>query len=171
MEAKVLYSKKRIQKKIYQLASQIAEAGIDNPVFMVVLDGAMFFASDLMKALDYWDVHPEMTTVRVKSYTSNRKQGKIKLIKDWEIDLNGRNIVIVEDIIDSGNTIRFLMQQIYRKNDPASIKICSLLKRRTAEVYADFLGFSVSEDAWLVGYGLDNDGKQRSLTDIYTLSN
>ena len=170
MDAKVLYTKRRIEKKIYQLASQIAEAGIDNPVFVIVLDGAMFFASDLMKALDFWEVWPEMTTVRIKSYESNGVQGQVNIVKPWEIELKGRNVVVVEDMVDTGNTIRYLMEAMLRDDLPESIYICSLLKRRNAPCYVDFLGFTVSENEWLVGYGLDNEGKQRNLTEIYLLS-
>lgn len=171
---KTIYSRRRIEKKVNQITHQIAtdirDGEIKDPVFLIVLDGAMFFATDILKRLSVWEIYPEMSTVKIKSYVSNGKQVKPKVTKDWDIDLNGRDVIIIEDIVDSGNTLRFLLEKIYHKQTPTSIRVASLLKRKNSPCYVDYLGFIVEKDRWIVGYGLDNNGKQRNLADIISIN-
>jgi len=168
MNNKTLYSEKRIQKKVYILANQIHKAKIDDPVILIVLDGAMFFATDLLKALSYWDIYPEIETVQIKSYKKNRIQGRIRLLKKWKNSLKNRNVIIVEDIIDSGKTVDFLIKKL-KKKSVKKVFTASLLKRQGCDVFIDFLGFIVKKNVWVVGYGLDNNNKQRSLQEIIEL--
>lgn len=165
---KVLYSKKQIQKKVKILASKIIsdfkKKKNNKPLVIVsVLKGAFMFTSDLIRELD---ISVQLEFVRISSYGSKQvSSGKIDAPLLLLPNLTGRDILIVEDIVDSGRTIQFLKEYIKDQFKPRSLKVACLLNkeaRREVHVSADYVGFHV-EDYFLVGYGLDSAENFRHL--------
>ena len=166
---KVLVSKEDLQKRISELANEMDELYKDsNPHFICILKGSVFFTADLLKEIT---IPCEMEFMAVSSYGSDTKtSGEVKLIKDLNVPIAGRDVVIIEDIIDSGNTLSYLKRLLQQRN-PNSVKICTLLdkpERRKVDLSADFVGF-VIPDEFVVGYGLDYDEKYRTFDEIYVL--
>ena len=162
----VLLSEDKIRERIAELAREIEKDYQDEDVVMIcILRGASVFFCDLVRELDL-DVKFEFMSV--SSYGSGTtSSGEVRIIKDINIPLAGRNVIIVEDIIDSGNTLSYLKRLLQQRN-PKSLKICALLdkpSRRKVELTGDYVGFVV-EDHFLVGYGLDYAEKYRNLKDI-----
>jgi hypoxanthine phosphoribosyltransferase len=158
----------KILARIQQMAHQIeAELKDKNPLFIAVLNGSFMFASDLMKELNFLC---EIQFVKVSSYHGTQSSGKVQEVFGLNQPIANRNIVIVEDIIDSGLTLHFLKEELQKQN-PASIQICSLLLKPDAlkvKLDVHFTGFEVTNE-FLVGYGLDYDGLGRNLRHIYQL--
>ena len=157
------------------ISARIKEMGLDissfykneSVIVVVVLNGAVIFASDLIRTLK---INCKLDSIKVSSYSGNRSSGKIKFEKDLALDINGENILIVEDIIDTGNTISFLEEHIKMKN-PKSIKIASLLMKPQSldlPFDIDWVGFEISSE-FVVGYGLDYNQELRNLNAIYKL--
>jgi hypoxanthine phosphoribosyltransferase len=161
-------SSEKIQERISQLAEKIkSEMNGSEPVFIPVLNGAFFFSSDLIRMTG---IHCSISFVRVSSYTGTASSGTIKSILGINSEIEGKKIILVEDIVDSGETLIYLLNEC-AKHNPAEIKVASLLLKPTAlkhDVNIDYLGFEVPHD-FLVGYGLDYDGLGRNLNDIYKL--
>ena len=137
------------------------------PVFIPVLNGAFFFASDLIRQSG---ITCEVSFVRVSSYAGTQSSGTIKNLIGINSDISGKKVIIVEDIVDTGETLVYLLNEI-SKHNPSEIKVASLLLKPSAlkhDVKIDYLGFEVPDD-FLVGYGLDYDGLGRNLSDIYSL--
>jgi len=165
----LVYSRSQIEEKIGGLAEQLSREYAESaPVLVGILNGVFMFYSDLVKALS---IPVFVDFVRLASYGSNAESsGLIKLTKDVEIDLRGRDVVIVEDIADSGLTLAYLRDHLMKKG-ARSVKICVLIdkiERRHVEVPLDFVGFKV-ESGFLVGYGLDFNEQYRYLPEIYCL--
>jgi len=166
---KVLYSKETIEKRVQEIAQTLSDdyQGRD-VVFICILKGAFIFLADLMRHLA---IPHTIDFMRVASYGSGTvSSGKITVTKDIETDIDGKDVVIVEDIIDTGITLAFLKNKLQEKT-PRSLKICALLDkkaRREVEIDADYVGFSMDE-GFVVGYGLDFDENFRSLPDIYVI--
>ena len=166
MEKRVLISRQEIQAKVKDLARQISSdyAGKE-PIFVGILNGVVFFFADLVMSLS---IPSRIDFVRASSYGSNKtSSGAIKLVKDVEIPVGGQHVVVVEDIVDTGLTLNFLVNSL-KSREPASVKICALIdkaERREKEVAIDYCGFKVQE-GFLVGYGLDYAEKYRYLPDI-----
>ncbi len=164
---KVLFDVETIQQRVRELAAEISD-DYDDLVCIVVLKGAMFFASDLLRSIS---VKTEIDTISLGSYgQKGTKSGAVRLNNDITVDIEGRDVVIIEDIIDTGYTMRYL-SGLFSYRDPASIKICSLLSKpskRKTEVKIDYLGFEI-EDHWVVGYGLDYREQYRALPHIAIL--
>ena len=165
----VLYSKETIEKRVNELAETISRDYEGREiVFICVLKGAFIFLADLTRRLKVPHV---VDFVRLTSYGSGTiSSGKITITKDIETSIEGKDVVIVEDIIDTGITLDFLKDRL-KKNNPNSVKICALLdkeERREVEVDVDYVGFII-EDKFIVGYGLDFDEKFRCLPDIYVI--
>jgi hypoxanthine phosphoribosyltransferase len=166
---KVLYSKETIEKRVQEIAQTLSNdyQGRD-VVFICILKGAYIFLADLLRHLA---IPHTIDFMRVASYGSGTvSSGKISVTKDIEADIEGKDVVIVEDIIDTGITLAFLKNKLQEKT-PRSLKICALLDkkaRREVEIDADYVGFSMDE-GFVVGYGLDFDEKFRSLPDIYVI--
>ena len=160
---RVLISEEEIQKKVKELGSQLTEEYKDRfPLAIGVLKGATLFMADLLKRID---THLEMDFMDVSSYgRSTVSSGEVKIIKDLDASVEGRDIIIIEDIIDSGLTLSYLVELFhYRK--AKSVKIVTLLDKptgRKADIQADYIGFIVP-DAFVVGYGLDYAEKYRNL--------
>lgn len=165
----VLISEEEIQKRIKELGAVLTEEYQDRfPLVIGVLKGAMLFMSDIVKNMD---IHLEMDFMDVSSYgNSTVSSGEVKIIKDLNTSVEGRDIIIIEDIIDSGLTLNYLVELLhYRK--AKSIKIVTLLDKptgRKVDLYADLVGFDVP-DAFVVGYGLDYAERYRNLPYIGVL--
>ena len=166
---KVIITREEIANKIAEIATQLGkDYRRKNPLLIGILKGSFVFLSDLVRAMN---IPAEIDFVRLASYgAGTESSGKIKLVKDVETPIKGRHVLVVEDIIDRGLTVRFLLDYLsFRK--PASLKLCALFdkpSRRKVEVPIDYLGFTVP-DAFVVGYGLDFDEKYRYLPDLCTL--
>ncbi len=160
---KVLISEEELQAKIRELGAILTEEYKDkNPIFLGILKGVVVFFADMIRAVP---IKCQMDLIAVSSYGSGTtSSGKIKMEKDLSLDIEGRHVVILEDIIDSGNTLSHTIEYLKSKN-PASLKICTLLDkpaRRKVELEADYTGFTVP-DEFLVGYGLDYAEQYRNL--------
>ena len=159
----------KIQESIRNLAEKISAEyrGKELPLFVSVLNGSFMFTSDLMKHIDF---PCEITFVKVSSYSGTSSTGSIKQILGLGIPVKGRNIIIVEDIVDTGNTIVDLHKML--SNEGASdIKICTLLLKPeayTKSLTIDFVAMRIPND-FVVGYGLDYNELGRQYKDIYTL--
>ena len=163
-EEKVLLSEEDLQNIVHKLGAQISEDYKDKKLVLVsVLKGSVVFMADLMRAIT---IPCTIDFMSVSSYGSGVKtSGVVKIIKDLDTDVvNGADLLIVEDILDSGVTLEYLMKVLSARN-PNSIRICTLLdkpERRKANVKADYAGAQIP-DAFVVGYGLDYDEKYRNL--------
>ncbi len=159
----VIITKEDIADKCAEIGRQLTEEYEGKfPLVIGVLKGATPFMADLSR---YIDTHVEMDFMDVSSYGSGtRSSGEVKIVKDLDAQVEGRDVLIVEDIIDSGLTLSYLVDLFkYRKAN--SVKIVTLLDKptgRTAKIKADIIGFEVP-DAFVVGYGLDYDEKYRNL--------
>ena len=166
---RVLFSQEEIQTRVGELGAQISHdyAGKE-PLLISVLRGSYIFMADLTRALDCMC---RVDFMAVSSYGSGTtSSGQVEIIKDLSDSIEGKDLIIVEDILDSGNTLHYLMQ-ILKARRPASIKLCTLLdkpSRRAKPITADYVGFEVP-DKFVVGYGLDFDEKYRNLPYIGVL--
>jgi hypoxanthine phosphoribosyltransferase len=160
---KVLIPSEELQAKVDELASAIREDYEGKcPILVCVLKGAIFFMADLARRLPF-DLEVEF--MAVSSYgQSTDSSGVVRILKDLDIDIEGRHILIVEDIIDSGLTLQYLTNNLVSRN-PASIEIVTLLSkpaRRTADLRCRYTGFEIPNE-FVVGYGLDYAEKYRNL--------
>lgn len=166
---KVIIPKEEIAQRLTELAAEIRrDYKGQNPLLIGILKGSFVFLSDLMRSMN---IPVEVDFVRLSSYGAGKENsGKIKLVKDVETPIKGRHVLVVEDIIDRGLTVRFLLDYLsFRK--PSSLKLCALFdkpSRRKVEVPIDYVGFTIP-DAFVVGYGLDLDEKFRYLPDLCIL--
>ena len=163
----VLIGKSKIRSRIQEMARQLEEhtAKYDNelpPVFICVLNGAYKFFTDLVS--EYHGVC-EIDFVRAKSYNGKDNSSGVEIKKDVEVGLLGKNLYIIDDIIDSGNTMNALIEH-FGKQNPNKISVISLLKRKENPYPVDLYGFEI-DDEWVVGYGLDDNGLRRNLNNIY----
>ena len=166
---KVLITEQELKNKIAQLGAQISRDYADKNLLMVsVLKGSVVFMSDLMRAID---IPCQIDFVMVSSYGAGVKtSGVVKIMKDLDTPLEGRDLIIVEDILDSGKTLHYLKGMLGERH-PKSIRIATLLDkpdRREAPITADYVGFVVP-DQFIVGYGLDYAEKYRNLPYIGVL--
>ena len=162
---KVLISEEKINNRLDELANQIMDEykGKDI-VFLCILKGSIFFTVELAKRIKN---NIQFEFVEVSSYENNESTGKVKLNKDITQSIEGKEVIIIEDIVETGRTLAFLKELLLEKK-PASLKICSLLdkpSRRIANVKADYVGFAI-EDKFVVGYGLDDEQNLRNLNYI-----
>lgn len=159
----VLYSQEVIQQKVQELGAAISrEYEGRNPLVICVLKGAFIFMADLSKNIT---IPIELDFMAVSSYgNSTRSSGEVKIIKDLDASVEGRDVLIVEDIIDSGLTLSYLIDVLERRN-ALSVNVVALFDkpgRRTVDLNADYTGFTIP-DAFVVGYGLDYAEKYRNL--------
>ncbi len=166
---KVLLTEEELHRKVQEIGSRISHDYEGKNLLMVsVLKGSVVFMADLMRAIS---IPCEIDFMSVSSYGSGAKtSGVVKIIKDLDINLEGRDLLIVEDILDSGLTLSYITQMLMDRK-PSSIRLCTLLdkpERRQADVYADYIGFQVP-DEFVVGYGLDYAEKYRNLPYIGVL--
>ena len=167
--AAVWASEEQIRERVEDLGRQISrDYEGREPLFVGVLKGCFIFMADLVRACD---VQCTVDFMVVSSYGGGTvSSGAVEIIKDLSQDISGRDIIIVEDILDSGNTLSYL-KKIMSARGPASIRIVTLMDkpdRRTADVSADYVGFTIP-DEFVVGYGLDYDQRYRNLPYIGVL--
>ena len=166
---KVLYTEEEIAQRVKEMGAEMYEDLKDkNPIFISVLRGAFIFMADIVRACQ---VPCDVEFIAVSSYgNSTKTSGTVQITHDIQQDITGRHLVIIEDILDSGNTLLFLKQYFVTKG-AASVTICTLLdkpSRRTKAVTADYVGYVVP-DEFVVGYGLDYAQKYRNLPYIGVL--
>ena len=160
---KVLIPEQDVNKRIADLAAQISKDYEGKSIHLIcVLKGGVFFMCELAKRIT---VPVSLDFMSVSSYGSGTvSSGAVRIVKDLDEPLEGKDGLIAEDIVDSGNTLHYLVEILHKRN-PASIKICPLLDkpdRRTADVKVDYTGFQIP-DEFVVGYGLDYSQKYRTL--------
>lgn len=159
----VLLSEEKVDERIMELGRQISKDYEGKEIHLIcILKGGVFFACELAKRIT---VPVSLDFMSVSSYgDSKESSGIVKIVKDLDEGLEGKNVLIVEDIIDSGKTLNHLIPMLQARK-PADIKLCSLLSkpsRREVEIQIDYLGFEIP-DAFVVGYGLDFAQKYRNL--------
>lgn len=161
---KILLSEQQIQARIQELGEVLTKEYADkNPVIVGVLKGVVVFYADMIRHIQ---VPCQMDFMWISSYTGTDSTGKMLVRQDVSADIEGRHVLILEDIFDTGNSLEFTVNHL-KKQNPASIKICTLLdkpERRRAGVTlkADYVGFTIP-NAFVVGYGLDYNEKYRNL--------
>ena len=157
-----------ISSIIHSMAKDINEIRLKNPLFIAVLNGSFLFASDIMRRITIPNC--EISFIKLSSYSGSRSTGEVNELIGFGEDITGRNIVILEDIIDTGITLEKIIELLKEKN-VANIKIATLLfkpKAYTKDINIDFIGKSIEND-FVVGYGLDYDEIGRNLPHIYKL--
>ncbi|GAX88645.1 hypoxanthine phosphoribosyltransferase [Effusibacillus lacus] len=159
----ILFTEEQIQNRIGELGARIAQDYADkNPLVICVLKGAVLFMSDLVKRIE---VPLEMDFMAISSYgVSTKSSGVVRILKDLETGVEGRHVLIVEDIVDTGLTLSYLRDSLLRR-DAASVRIVTLFNKpsgRKIEITPDYSGFEVP-DEFIVGYGLDYAEKYRNL--------
>lgn len=159
----------RILQKVKEIAENITKEYRDkNPVFLCVLNGAFMFAADLLRNVN---IPVEVSFIKFSSYEGTQSTGNVKSIIGINGNLQGRHIIVVEDIIDTGKTIHDLLPQVH-EHAPASVTLASLLSKpsaRTHDVVIDYTCFEIP-DRFVVGYGLDYNEQGRNLPHIYALA-
>jgi len=168
-QLKILISRGEIAKAVDRLASQIKrDYQGKQPLLIGVLKGSFVFMADLIRQLN---LPLELDFVRLSSYGAARESsGKVRIVQGLKTPIKGRDVLVVEDIVDTGITTSFLLDYLMKRK-PASLKLCALTDkpaRRRVPVSIDYLGFTVP-DEFIVGYGIDCDEKFRYSPDIYTL--
>ena len=165
---KISYTEEQIRARVKAVADRINEdmAG-KNPLFLAVLNGSFVFAADLMRMIS---IPCEISFVKLASYQGTMSTGKIKEVIGINEDISGRTIIIVEDIVESGLTMKRMLETLGTRN-PESVHICTLLlkpEKLTVDLDIDYVAMEIPND-FIVGYGLDYDQQGRNLRDIYTL--
>lgn len=158
----VLYSEEQIDHRLDELAGVLTAKYQDkNPLVVSVLTGAMIFTSDMLKRLNF---KLNVDLVDVSSYDGADSTGQVKLVSDLKSDVNGRDVIIMEDIIDTGRTLKYLVQ-LFKDRGAKSVVTCAMLDkpdRREVEIEGDYVGFTTPNE-FLVGYGLDYNNLYRNL--------
>ena len=157
-----------IQDRVKEIATELSNSFVKKkPIFIGVLNGSFIFVSDLVRNLN---IDCEIDFIKVSSYKGQKSMGTVKLLKDISADITNRHVVIVEDIIDSGLTIEFLVKRLNGAS-PKSISIVTLLLKpdiAKLSIPIDIIGFEIAPD-YVVGYGLDYDQNFRQLPEVYRL--
>lgn len=169
---RILYSKEDIRSRTREMGLRISKdygmGGVARdarerpPLLVCVLHGALVFMADLVRAIP---TEIEYDFICVSSYGNGTSPGAVRLIKDLERPISGRDVLLVEDIIDTGHTIEYLARGLQARG-PATLRTCTLIDKlinREAAVSADYAGFTLSEDAFIVGYGMDYAELYRNL--------
>ena len=162
--AGILFNEEQLNKRVKELGEQITEDYKDEDCLIAVgiLRGSVVFLADLIRNID---LHTELEFMAVSSYgASTKSSGAVKINKDLDVDIAGKNVIIIEDIIDSGITLTYLKELLLKRN-PKSLKICTLLNkpdRRKADIVPDYVGFDIP-DEFVIGYGLDYASRYRNM--------
>ena len=170
---KTILDKKEIQAIISRLGKEITEDyknAEKPPVLLCVMKGAMVFCADLMREIK---IDIILDYIQVKSWAGTKSTGVINMVKDVSTDLNGRDVLVIEDIVDTGCSMLYLYTYLRKKFNMKSLKVCALLDKpsgREVEIKADYVGYTLSGNEFLVGYGLDYRGLVRNAPCIYVPS-
>jgi len=170
MSSVTLITKDQIQKRVAEMGREISkDYGGQNPIALCVLKGAVFFCSDLMRAIS---IDMALDFIQVSSYGNEKySSGVVTILKEPQLDMHGRAVLIVEDIIDSGMSMREVFRYIESRG-ASTVKTATFLdkpKARKVEFKADYIGFSI-EPQFVVGYGLDYAERYRNIPEIQVLS-
>ncbi|MCA8887218.1 MAG: phosphoribosyltransferase family protein [Parvularculaceae bacterium] len=161
---RTLYSESAISARIDELAAEIDASFPKNFIMAPVLTGAFIFAADLLRALHRRGADPFVDFVQLSSYGGARaSSGVVTLLKDFSVDLKGRPVLLVDDVLDTGRSLHFAKNMVLDRG-ASDAKICALVRKatgRSADIDADFVGFEAGADDFLVGYGMDDDGLAR----------
>jgi len=169
-EFEELISEKRIQKRVEEIGSEISK-DFENkiPIIIGVLNGSFLFMADLVRNIN---IDYEVDFIKISSYgNSTKSSGTVRLVKDISADITGRDLIIVEDIVDTGLSIEFLFNRL-QEAKPNSISFVTCLKKPTkvdVDHLVNYVGFNI-EDSFVIGYGLDLAQKFRGLSSIYNLT-
>ena len=157
-----------IKERVKALAEQMSkDLEGKNPIFLGVLNGSFIFAADLMREMT---IPCEISFVKLASYQGTTSTGKVQEVLGINENLSGRTVVIVEDIVESGQTMKQMIESLGTRN-PESVRICTLFfkpEKLKEDLNLDYVAFSIPDD-FIVGYGLDYDGLGRELKDVYTI--
>jgi hypoxanthine phosphoribosyltransferase len=167
----VLVAAEDLSRRVAELAARISEDYAERPLLLIgVLKGAMFFLSDLMRLID---IPVEVDFMAVASYGSaTDSSGVVRILKDLDVAIEGRDVLIVEDIVDSGLTLQYLLRNLGSRN-PRTLEVCALLtkpERRKVDLPTRYVGFEIP-DRFVIGYGLDYAERHRNLPFVAVLSN
>jgi len=164
----ILIESSEISKKVHDLGQQITEDYKDkNLVIIGILKGSFIFLADLVRSIE---IRTEIDFIRVSSYGKGINPGDIELITELQTPIKNRDVLLVEDLLDTGATLEFIKKYILSKQ-PASLKICALMnKKKTREtaIDVDYVGFEI-DDKFVIGYGTDFAEEGRNLPDIYVI--
>lgn len=165
---RILFTQADIEQAVQRLARLIRQDfGQEEIVFVCVLKGSFIFTADLVRGV----ANPSVVDfIRISSYRNGMTHGNVAITKDLETDIEGKNVIIVEDIIDSGITLTSLRNMLLIRK-PKALKICALIDkkaRREVPIEGDYVGFSI-ENGFVVGYGIDYAERYRNLRDIYVV--
>ena len=166
--SRIILTEEQIKSRVKDLAAEISAdyEGL-NPIVVAVLRGAVYFFVDLSRELS---IPHSIDFLAISSYGAHPRVGGVKITKDLDLDIHGQHVLVVEDIIDTGLTLHYLIRAL-RERGPASLKVCALLDRsaqRIANLHLDYRGFEI-EDEWVIGYGLDYKGQWRNLPCVMTV--
>jgi hypoxanthine phosphoribosyltransferase len=167
--AEILIEEDALRERVAELGAEISADYAGRDLLLVgVLKGAVFFMADLMRAID---VHCEVDFMAISSYgASTDSSGVVRILKDLDINIEGRHVLVVEDIVDSGLTLSYLVRNL-ESRDPASLEVCALLtkpERRENEVDVRYVGFEIP-NRFVIGYGLDFAERYRNLPYVAVL--
>ncbi len=167
---KEVISFQAIQAKVEEMGREIARDYQDRQLVVIgILKGAFIFMADLVRAMD---IPLRVDFVRLSSYgTRAESSGRVSITKDIELDIKGKDVLVVEDIVDTGYTLKYL-KELLELHNPASVRICCLIdkkERREVDIDVDYVGFDVKK-GFLVGYGLDFDERYRNLKGVYHIT-
>ena len=166
---KLLFSANQINERVCEMGSEISNKYFKkNPVIIGVLNGSFIFMADLLRSLT---IDCEIDFIKLRRYVGTQSTGTIELLKDLSTDIKDRDIILVEDIIDTGNTVKLLRKKLY-DSSPKSLSIVTLLLKPNIakrNFNIDFIGFEISPE-FVVGYGLDYNQKFRHLDSIYKIN-
>ena len=161
--ARVLIDEQVLRQRITELAAEIRKdyEGVEDLLLICVLKGAFIFLADLARRLT---IERRIEFIALSSYPYGAESGAVRLLMDVRTDVRGRHVLIVEDIVDTANTLHYLIDML-RAREPASLRCCALVRKKEriqSEVDVDYLGFDIP-DRWVVGYGLDLRERYRTL--------
>ncbi|OQX51985.1 MAG: hypoxanthine phosphoribosyltransferase [Candidatus Cloacimonas sp. 4484_209] len=166
LKSKLLFKKGEIKKQVKKLAEKLnKDYDSKNPILVCILKGAFVFLADLIRELRF---PVRIDFISVSSYgDATRTSGIVKILKDISFDIEGEDVILIEDVLDTGLTLSYIYDFLSRKN-PKSLKICVLLEKeinRTKKIKVDYRGFTIP-NKYVIGYGLDFNEKFRNLPDI-----
>lgn len=163
---KTLYSEDDIAKRIDLMARDISKDLPNDFLMAPVLTGAFIFAADLIRSLNRIDVDPVVDFVQLSSYGGARSSsGVVTLLKDFSVDIEGKSILLVDDVLDTGRSLHFAKRMVLERGAKEA-RICVLVRKatgRSEDIDADYVGFEAGADDFLVGYGMDDDGHKRGV--------
>ena len=169
---RILFSEDEVRARIVSLAREIADALPSDFLMAPVLTGAFVFAADVVRELHRIGVDPAVDFVQLSSYGGARaSSGVVKLLKDFSAPIEGRPVLIVDDVLDSGRSLHFARRMVLDRG-ASEAKVCVLVRKATGrsdDIDAEFVGFEAGADDFLVGYGMDDGGRRRGVPFIGAL--